>query len=122
MTDFDEPKPWYETQGKWRWAICPVCDGEGQVDNPAFSNGISMEEWRDEWDDESRENYLNGVYDVPCPGQVGFKCHGGKVRLPIMANLSFADKRQLVRDRHEAQFLAEWKHEREVEARMLGEY
>jgi hypothetical protein len=79
--------------GTYRWAICDRCHGHGTVDHPAFSNGISMDEWSGpDWDDESRENYLRGAYDVKCTAG----CEGGKVREPIVANLTFAEKRALV--------------------------
>jgi hypothetical protein len=48
------------------WVICDRCDGDGRVDHPAFSNGITGSEWA-EWDEESRQDYLRGAYDVPCP-------------------------------------------------------
>ncbi len=48
-----------------RWAICPNCNGNGQHDHPAFSNGITSSEWA-EWDDDDREHYMNGRYDVQC--------------------------------------------------------
>lgn len=49
------------------WSICQGCRGHGQHDHPAFSNGITAEEWQGpDWDDDSREDYLRGAYDVPC--------------------------------------------------------
>jgi hypothetical protein len=58
-----------------RWIICHRCEGEGTVDHPAFSNGITSSEWA-EWDDDERQDYMRGVYDVPCP-----ECRGaGKVK------------------------------------------
>lgn len=66
------------------WEICDECSGEGHVDNPAFSNGISGEEWNHEWDEESREAYLSGAYDVRCD-----KCKGsGKFLAPNLDELS----------------------------------
>lgn len=46
--------------------LCPRCNGDGQVDHPAFSNGITQSEWA-EWDEEERDLYLGGAYDVVCP-------------------------------------------------------
>jgi DnaJ-class molecular chaperone len=49
------------------WEICHRCDGDGKHDHPAFSNGITSDEWNGpDWDDESRESYLRGAYDVQC--------------------------------------------------------
>ena len=51
-------------------AVCSRCRGEGSVDNPAFSNGVSFEEQ----DEDFREAYFNGAYDVVCPD-----CNGMRV-------------------------------------------
>lgn len=57
------------------WAICHRCNGNGTHDHPAFSNGITSSEWEYDWDEEEREHYLRGAYDVSCE-----ECHGsGKV-------------------------------------------
>ena len=55
--------------------VCPRCCGEGTHVNPSIDgNGISADEWYNEWDDESREMYLTGGYDVTCE-----ECHGSNV-------------------------------------------
>jgi len=54
--------------------ICSRCDGEGVHDNPAFSNGISGEEWERDWDYEEREMYMSGAFDVRCD-----ECDGNKI-------------------------------------------
>ncbi len=59
-----------------RWEICDQCQGEGKRDHPAFSNGITSSEWNDEWEDEEREAYLGGRYDVAC------ECDHGRVLVP----------------------------------------
>lgn len=47
--------------------VCPNCHGEGKHVNRAIDgNGITADEWWNEWDDESREMYLTGGYDVVC--------------------------------------------------------
>lgn len=77
-----------------RWAICRSCDGEGRVENPAFSNGISGEEWANDWDEEEREMYMSGAYDVRCD-----ECDGsGKVRAPALSELS--DEERTAYDEH----------------------
>lgn len=119
----DEPPPldWRGTRGLWKFAICHRCEGHGTVDHPAFSNGITGEEWA-EWDPEDRQAYLDRRYDVPCG-----ECRGsGKVKVPDVRAMTFAQRRLLVlerRDLHErARYEAEWRRERDMEARMLGEY
>jgi len=57
-----------------RWAICSRCDGHGKHVHPAIDgNGITSSEWA-EWDDEEREMYFGGGYDVGCEE----KCNDGK--------------------------------------------
>jgi hypothetical protein len=52
--------------------VCPCCGGRGVKDNPAFANGISQEEFDE--DPDFREQYMAGVYDVPC-----YECKGRNV-------------------------------------------
>jgi DnaJ-class molecular chaperone len=61
-----------------RYEVCGRCNGHGCHDHPAFSNGITASEWRDEWDCESREDYLAGRYDVTCE-----ECEGLRVVLEV---------------------------------------
>lgn len=49
-----------------KYRVCPECDGEGKVDNPAFSNGFTSSELH-EAGPEFCEDYAKGVYDVKCP-------------------------------------------------------
>lgn len=60
--------------------ICGKCDGNGKIENPAFSDGFTGSEWN-EMDEEEQEAYLGGRYDVVCP-----ECHGNNV--VQMADLS----------------------------------
>lgn len=66
---------WTEQSKTWEeeielpanYEICSTCLGEGSHVNPSIdSHGITMDEWENEWDDESREMYLSGGYDVTC--------------------------------------------------------
>ncbi len=59
------------------YEVCGRCDGHGQHDHPAFANGITSSEWHGpDWDDDSRDSYMRGVYDVPCE-----RCKGARVEL-----------------------------------------
>ncbi len=59
-----------------KYEICNQCRGKGTHVNPNIDgHGISAEEWHNEWDEESRENYMRGVYDVRCHSL----CENGKV-------------------------------------------
>lgn len=59
-----------------KYEVCDRCRGTGYHDHPAFSNGITSSEWRDDWDEESREMYKRGGYDVQC-----HECKGRRVVL-----------------------------------------
>lgn len=55
--------------------VCDVCDGLGKYVNPSIdSHGISSEEWENDWDEEEKDNYLSGGYDVECS-----RCKGKRV-------------------------------------------
>ena len=94
-----------------KWAICDCCQGEGRVDHPAFSNGITSEDWAemqvdyDERDNSSAaERYMRGDYDVLCKD-----CEGtGKVLVPDMGRMTFAQKRLLASQRREEREDAYW--------------
>lgn len=59
--------------------ICPRCDGRGSHDHEAFANGITGDDWNGpDWDDESRDAYMRGAYDVPCS-----VCNGERV-VPVL--------------------------------------
>ena len=48
------------------YEVCDVCDGRGTYVNPSIdSHGIGADEWN-EWDDDEREDYCSGRYDVGC--------------------------------------------------------
>jgi hypothetical protein len=49
-----------------KFEICERCSGEGMITNPSIG-AITGEEWRNEWSEEDRENYLGGMYDIVCP-------------------------------------------------------
>lgn len=54
--------------------VCWRCHGNGTHTNPSIDgNGISGAEWA-EWDDDDREAYLTGAYDVVCQ-----ECNGRNV-------------------------------------------
>lgn len=82
---------------KLKWIICSCCEGNGTVDHPAFSNGFTSSEWSDMHPDE-RDAYMAGAYDERCEA-----CQGlGRVQVPNVAVMTFAEKRELVIERREA--------------------
>lgn len=58
--------------------VCSSCRGTGVTTEHIDGHGITMDEWQRDWDEESREDYLSGKYDRPCP-----ECKGDKVELVI---------------------------------------
>ena len=57
-----------------RYEVCWRCKGRGSHCNPNIDgNGITAGEWA-EWDDEEKDTYLSGGYDVVCE-----KCDGRRV-------------------------------------------
>lgn len=58
-----------------RTEVCSRCDGEGTHVNPSIDgNGITASEWAEEWDEDERDSYMRGVYDVTCE-----ECEGRNV-------------------------------------------
>lgn len=87
----------YEESLPAKYEVCPRCHGAGRHDNPAFCNGITASEWRDEWDEESREGYLSGRYDVTCG-----VCNGERVVTVVDESRLTPEQRQDM-DRYEKQ-------------------
>jgi hypothetical protein len=57
-----------------KWDICQRCEGDGHHSNPSIDgNGITSSEWA-EWDEEEKDCYMSGGYDVACEA----KCTNGK--------------------------------------------
>jgi RecJ-like exonuclease len=61
------------------YEVCDRCRGNGKHVNPAIDgDGITSEEFDRDWDDESKEAYFAGDYDVLCE-----ECDGKRVILVI---------------------------------------
>jgi hypothetical protein len=96
-----------------KWEICAHCEGNGRQENPAFSNGISGEMWEHEWDEDEREAYLRGAYDVACR-----ECNAsGKVRAPVLDSLTDAEREGYERALEDR---ADYERECRYERRYLG--
>lgn len=79
-----------------KYEVCPTCGGRGSYVNPSIdSHGITAEEW-DTWDDEEREGYFAGYYDITCE-----ECEGLRVvRVPDWEKLT-DDQKRLWQEREE---------------------
>lgn len=53
--------------------VCSRCTGNGTIVNPSIG-AITGEEWDRDWDEDEREGYFEGRYDVMCP-----ECEGRNV-------------------------------------------
>jgi hypothetical protein len=84
-----------------RVEICGTCSGRGQ--HSLRIGGITGQEWRDDWDEDSRELYLSGGMDEQCDS-----CEGsGRVVV-------------VDRDRVETDILAEYDRQVQEEAEDLA--
>ncbi|HEJ2342323.1 TPA: hypothetical protein ACWLUJ_006155 [Pseudomonas aeruginosa] len=95
---------------KLKWIICPCCQGNAKVDNPAFSNGFTSRELL-EMDESEHVARLDGSYDVPCKDCKAL----GRVQVPDVAAMTFGEKRVLAKERREAREEAKFRSEMAAE-------
>jgi hypothetical protein len=78
-----------------KFELCSRCQGAGTHVHPSIDgNGITQSEWA-EWDEDDRETYRSGGYDVCCE-----TCKGERVvAVPDLEKCTFAQKRALVKQR-----------------------
>ena len=96
------PDEWdtVEVEVPFRFVVCPTCDGTGHHVNPSVdAHGISPEEFAE--DPDFAEDYMSGVYDVPC-----YECDGQRV-VPEPDESTEAGKRCLEHMRFLGQCAAE---------------
>lgn len=67
-------------------AVCPRCDGTGAHTNSSIG-AITASEWA-EWDDEERDAYRAGAYDVACE-----EC-GGRNVVEVLADCASDEIRE----------------------------
>ena len=83
-----------------RYEVCDRCEGTGKHDHPAFDNGITASEWA-EWDQDEREDYLRGAYDVVCT-----VCKGRRVVLTVDEERLSDEQRKVWEKHREDQYQA----------------
>lgn len=91
--------------------VCGRCDGNGSITNPSIG-AITGEEWANEWDEDERDMYMKGVYDVQCPD-----CKGRNVvDVPNPDAIQNPIVKQAVLDHldAEASYASECAHERKM--------
>lgn len=98
------------------WQICHRCSGEGHTSRHLGS--FTQDEWAQQ-DDEFKEDYIAGRYDIPCE-----TCKGSGKVLEVNRDACIHEdqKEALQRMDDEAQWKAEARAERRAEARMMGDY
>lgn len=101
-----------------RYEVCWRCGGEGSHVNPNVDgHGITADEWANEWDEDQRETYMSGGYDVSCE-----ECGGARVTLAL-DDEAIASGSEELRDLHRAYMnqqdaLAEMRAEEAAERRI----
>lgn len=99
--------------------VCSRCEGVGHHTNPSIDgNGITSSEWA-EWDEDDRETYMRGGYDITCT-----VCRGANVvAAPDFAKWSFGEKRAYLRhQRDEANWAREDASEAHLRRMEMGGY
>jgi hypothetical protein len=77
-----------------RYVVCTLCGGTGTHVNPAIDcGGLSAEDFADE---DFRESYMRGDYDVPC-----VRCKGQRVLLAADLERIEAESAERARERRE---------------------
>jgi hypothetical protein len=67
-----EAKPWVHTMVRFEYITCPTCEGKGTHVNPSVdASGLTGDDMSDP---DFRDDYLSGVYNVPC-----YHCHAKRV-------------------------------------------
>jgi hypothetical protein len=94
-----------------KWEICSRCRGDGTHWHPAFDNGITAEDRDRDWDEESWQDLMNGLYDVRCE-----ECKGSGKVLVVNEDAIPADLREAWEEHCKAE--AEYQAELAYEARM----
>jgi hypothetical protein len=112
----DDETAEYEAELPFNFEVCDRCSGKGTHTNPNIDgHGISSEEWANEWDDESREMYMSGGYDVLCE-----LCHGERV-MPVVDE-SRCDPDVLKHYYNKLQAEYEVRRDEAMERRYCGDY
>ncbi|HEU5112111.1 MAG TPA: hypothetical protein VFU96_02270 [Acidimicrobiia bacterium] len=111
-----------------RWAVCPRCHGNGSHVNPSIDgNGITESEMA-ELGEDFREDYMSGVFDVPCEECGGLRvvpgCHCGQ---PVVAGhwypgeIDEPEPYTLCHEHLEGEQLSQWRAMAELAAEQAAE-
>ncbi len=93
-----------EVEIPFKYEVCERCNGKGSHVNPSIDgHGITSDEMA-EAGPEFLEDYMSGVYDVPC-----YECKGLRVVMVPDEALLTPEEREIVKDHEE--YKAELRHE-----------
>jgi len=97
--------------------VCPDCDGTGEHLHRGLRVGFTREEFRETFDDdESREGYFSGRFDVPCE-----TCRGRNViEVPDVERMTEAQLRAFEAWQGEVDVMRAIDCESRSERRMMG--
>jgi hypothetical protein len=90
-------KLWYEATLPGKRVVCHQCNGEGTMVNP----NIGVLTAHDMEDEDFRESYMSGVYDVACG------CCDGKRVIDVLDYDALSPKMQLAVDKAEKEIAAD---------------
>lgn len=77
----------------FNFEVCSSCGGTGSYVDPNIdSNGITSEEFENDWSYEDRENYFSGMYNITCE-----ECNGARVVPEIEFDYLTQDEKKFVK-------------------------
>lgn len=128
ITLYDEDGTETEHQLPSKMEVCPRCEGHGTHLTPSIGeHAYSAEEFYESFSEpEDREEYFKrgGIYDVTC-----YTCKGANVIQVVDEDACLRDEKLKSiflswqeQEEESAAFEAECRVEREMEAKMLGEW
>lgn len=99
-----------ELPGKYE--ICHTCEGTGShVNRNIDGHGITEDEWNGpDWDDEDREMYKSGGYDVICT-----ECKGSRVVLEVDESLCTSEELKKTLETYYEHLNDDYEYDRECE-------
>lgn len=82
-----------------KYEVCDTCRGTGHHVSPSIdAHGIGAEEWEQDWDEDDREKYRSGFYDVACS-----ECKGRHVVPTVDEDAADPKILQMLRDWQDAE-------------------
>lgn len=91
-----------------RYEVCDLCQGKGSHTNPSIdSNGLTREDFDE--DPDFREDYLSGMYDVPC-----YRCGGSRVKPVLNEEMATEEQKKIMTEIFQSRSEEYWQREQEM--------